>query len=565
MGCGAGATGKYAGTIHVAPAEKAHEKTLLQADLFAEDISPKSPPSTRVRNRSHEVSVTKDIVAIPQSACRERMGKNLGVDVAQKGQGAHIKVISSDSSFENAGGNGDMGDNLGVAAEDGDALPPPSPYTPGVQRMGVDPFLQQFFVGGEHDFGNFSIAGTIFPYSSFIARLYNLVRSFGFRKDHIMPSRAFCSDESQGAALMLLTKHFGIFPFNHGLVGGIVAVEWHAPHAHHGDDLVIVSASHVGYNPEAGEWGMYRRVRCRDHGAVGGCSSFSPTCGAMHATVEKYAKEFRYAQANIFIDHRDEETHIFIDNDLLQLRPEALLRLRLDQLLEPGNVTQHSIANAVGWSVISTLSTRVEFLACQSLHKRLKNEGWQLGCKSPIGSFLREDFFHFSGPANPGQLEANLLPHMPTIVCSPMPMLVAAIFNTQREFDRTYRSIIRADCYQGRDLFFISGLNIDISPSEGNRRLPILNFIPWAALLLRKDGTHTIFEQEDLVKMLMSVSSRNRDEINLESSCTDDHVTTNFVVPDGKSIRKLKRVDSMKTESADMDANHDGSTSPIID
>ena len=46
-----------------------------------------------------------------------------------------------------------------------------------------------------------------------------------------MPSRAFCSDESQGAALLHMTKHFGIFPFNHGLVGGIVAVEWHTPHA----------------------------------------------------------------------------------------------------------------------------------------------------------------------------------------------------------------------------------------------------------------------------------------------------------------------------------------------
>ena len=57
-----------------------------------------------------------------------------------------------------------------------------------------------------------------------------------------MPSRAFCSDESQGYPIILITKHFGTFPFNHGLVGGIVATDRHAPHSHHGKDLVIIQA-----------------------------------------------------------------------------------------------------------------------------------------------------------------------------------------------------------------------------------------------------------------------------------------------------------------------------------
>ena len=79
-----------------------------------------------------------------------------------------------------------------------------------------------------------------------------------------MPSRAFCSDESQGYPIILIAKHFGTFPFNHGLVGGIVATDRHGPHAHHGKDLVIIQASHVGYDPESGRFGVYRRLQTED-------------------------------------------------------------------------------------------------------------------------------------------------------------------------------------------------------------------------------------------------------------------------------------------------------------
>lgn len=97
---------------------------------------------------------------------------------------------------------------------------------------------------------DFHIAGMMLRYSSFIPRLYNLCRSLGFKTGKIMPSRAFCSDENQGYPIILITKHFGVFPFNHGQVGGIVATDRHAPHAEHGRDMVIIHASHVGYDPE---------------------------------------------------------------------------------------------------------------------------------------------------------------------------------------------------------------------------------------------------------------------------------------------------------------------------
>lgn len=45
------------------------------------------------------------------------------------------------------------------------------------------------------------------------------------------------------------------------LVAVIVATDRHAPHAHHGKDLVIIQASHVGYDPKKGRFGVYRRLQ----------------------------------------------------------------------------------------------------------------------------------------------------------------------------------------------------------------------------------------------------------------------------------------------------------------
>ena len=83
-------------------------------------------------------------------------------------------------------------------------------------------------------------------YSQFVPRLYNYCLSLGFQRDRMMPSRAFCSDESQGYPVILIAQHFGTCPFDHGRVGGKVAINRHGPYAHHGEDLVIIQASHVG-------------------------------------------------------------------------------------------------------------------------------------------------------------------------------------------------------------------------------------------------------------------------------------------------------------------------------
>ncbi|MFN2338306.1 MAG: hypothetical protein ABR544_04970, partial [Gammaproteobacteria bacterium] len=93
---------------------------------------------------------------------------------------------------------------------------------------------------------DFHVEGMMMRYSVFVPKLYNYCKSLDFEAGMIMPSRAFCSDENQGFPIILITKHFGAFPFNHGQVGGVVATDRHGPHAHHGKHLVIIQASHVG-------------------------------------------------------------------------------------------------------------------------------------------------------------------------------------------------------------------------------------------------------------------------------------------------------------------------------
>lgn len=112
----------------------------------------------------------------------------------------------------------------------------------------------------QSNFHSFQIDDYAMRYSVFAPRLFNDCLSLGMEPNKIMPSRAFCSDENQGYPIILIAKHFGSFPFNHGRVEGIVTTDRHGPHAHHGKDVVIIQASHVGYEPATEQFGMYRRV-----------------------------------------------------------------------------------------------------------------------------------------------------------------------------------------------------------------------------------------------------------------------------------------------------------------
>ncbi len=106
---------------------------------------------------------------------------------------------------------------------------------------------------------------------------------------------------------------------------------------------------------------------------------------------------------------------------------------------------------------------------------------------------------------------------MPWIVTHPAPALAAAQITTQSEFDRTYRTIIAEEGYRNRNLIFISGINIDISP-RNDQIFPLTKFIPWAAYVQQSDGNHFILEQQELFDTLIKFDSHNKEEIDLEEA-----------------------------------------------
>ncbi len=359
----------------------------------------------------------------------------------------------------------------------------------------------------QHALGDFCIEDMMLRYSCFIPRLYNWCKSLGFEAGKIAPSRAFCSDESQGYPLILMVKHFGAFPFNHGRVGGIVSISRHGPHAAHGKDMLIIQASHVGYDPHTGAFGRYRRLQteqCRD----------SSSCGKISHILRWYLQHYNFAKNNILLERQGDDYLIHIDNQLLNQNKAEGLFLNLELLVAP---------DADGLLLpLHSRSTAKTFLVAESLLLEINAEHWLQNGSCAIGSKLGAELFRFKrdiddDASDPNRLELNLLPAMAYIVTSSEPMLTAAQVNTQVEFDRVYRSIVNGSNYKGKNLLFIAGLNIDISP-ELDQVFPLTKFVPWAAYVQTADGEQYLLEQHELFDTLELQSSENPDSIDLEDA-----------------------------------------------
>jgi len=351
---------------------------------------------------------------------------------------------------------------------------------------------------------DFTIEARYFAYNSFVPRLYNWCQELGFEAGNIMPSRAFCSDESQGYPVILLAKHFATFPFNHGRVGGIMALDRHGPHAHHGKDLMIVHASHVGYHPETHNFGIYRRWQTEQ-------SNCSSNCGKIDGTLAWYLEQYKFAQDHILVDMRDDECHLTIDSKYLSNSADNSLILHLDKMLEQ---------DANGEMLpLSTTSTSSIFRASNEFYELIRHSFATTDGVVPIGKALLADFFIFQINANDDlyQLEANLISAMPKIVTSNEPLLAAAQANTQAEFDRSYRSISQESEYQEHNLLYIAGLNIDISPKEG-QLFSATKFVPWAAYVQLKTGERYVLEQDALFDLLNQQSEENSAQISIDEA-----------------------------------------------
>ena len=351
--------------------------------------------------------------------------------------------------------------------------------------------------------GNLRLGGMAIRYSQFAPQLYNYCLSLGFSRRLMMPSRAFCSDESQGYPVILLAQHFGTFPFDHGRVGGKVATDRHGPHAHHGEDLVIVQASHVGYDAERQNFGVYRRART----AQGG---FGANCGKLSAVLHWYEQEYADAGRHVQLQLLDGAPVVTIDNALLDTNRAEGLFLHLDHLIDPAKPAPLRI-----------MSTSKSFAPAPALLALVAAEEWQNPARN-LGNRLPADFFYFRrqpviGPEGHDLLEEALASAMPVLVTSPNPALDVARYHTQIEFDRTYRSIRREPAYESKNVLFVSGLNIDVSPCD-DLLFPLTKFVPWAAYAQLRDGRRILLEQEALLEALTAQPTQNPDRISFDAA-----------------------------------------------
>jgi len=355
--------------------------------------------------------------------------------------------------------------------------------------------------------GGFKIKNMMMRYNLFMPRLYNWCKSLGFDAGKIMPSRAFCSDESQGYPIIMIAKHFGTFPFNHGQVGGIVATDRHGPHSAHGQDLLIIQASHVGYEPQSKEFGIYRRLQTTDQ-------QCGPNCGKVADVISWYQTEYRFAQQKILLHTYKGQHCIIVDNQLLNDRRDEGLLLFLNKLIK-------SDANGQ-FTPLNILSTSQVFRVSETLLNKMGTSAFVGSAPQAIADKLTADLFYFKRnisqvEENTHHLEHNLIRYMPQIISAASPHLIAAQINTQIEFDRTFRTLVKNDDYHGKKVLFIAGLNIDISPAA-DQLFPLTKFVPWAAYLQNSDGSSSMFEQDELVQQLAQQSTENPDQINLEDA-----------------------------------------------
>ena len=369
--------------------------------------------------------------------------------------------------------------------------------------------------------GGFQVHDMMMRYNLFMPRLLNWCKSLGFEPGKIMPSRAFCSDESQGYPIILITKHFGTFPFNHGVVGGIVATDRHGPHAAHGQDMLIIQASHVGYDPETKVFGTYRRAQTTH-------TECSTSCGKIHNVISWYKNEYEFAQHNILLHNDNGEKIVVIDNQLLRDDREDGLFLRLDKF-----ITTDAEGHPVSMKMLSTAKV---FAPAPGLIAHIGEASFNGITPKPVGTKLAPDMFYFKRnipdlEEGAHHLEHNMIRYMPQIVTAPSPVLMAAQINTQIEFDRTFRTIVKEHDYKGKKVLFISGLNIDISP-QSEQIFPLTKFVPWAAYVQDRDGFYYTLEQQELVQVLSQQSTDNADQIDLE-----------------QAIQVMSKVDEVKLET----------------
>jgi hypothetical protein len=255
----------------------------------------------------------------------------------------------------------------------------------------------------------------------------------------------------------------------------------------------------VGYDPETGDFGIYRRLQTEKH-------EMAEDCGAICGVLHWYQEEYDFACQQILLDRDGGKYLVIIDNQLLREDRQEGVFLKLEQLVS-------------SQKVVHSFSTAKSFMASDSLVK-LMGENWPEK-KTAIGKNFFSELFYFKRKTDDlvasGLLNRNLIDAMPAIISSESAPLTAAQVNTQIEFDRTFRTIVKEKAYRGKKIMFISGIHIDISPRE-EQLFPLTKFVPWAAYIQNENGEGYTLEQQELYDILQEQSEENPHKIDLTAA-----------------------------------------------
>jgi len=366
--------------------------------------------------------------------------------------------------------------------------------------------------------GFVSVEETAIGYARFMPRFYNWCKSLGMTPGRMLPSIGFCADENQGYATTLILKHFGTWPFNHGYIGGILALDRHGPHAAHGEDMVIFCAPHVGYDPETKKFGTYRRSQ-----VVNEDQQFSTCCGKIAGVLSPYQEQYEKTLGRIRVKIEGDSTVLVSLSDSISrdATDGHYLCIEYDEVLAPRALEnpRYKESTATVYEASERFAGNIrEALAVQSIEEKRQ---WQSLEVSPLREALSPYMFYFMAPPLDGEehrLERLLLPNMPLVLNGPWaPDLMCAVLCCQAEFGRAVHSVEYEPSYKGKNLVVVSGVNIDCSPSkESGSAFPSTVFLPWAAYAQLADGTRRVLEQEDFVKEMAAQSEQNSDAIDIE-------------------------------------------------
>lgn len=342
--------------------------------------------------------------------------------------------------------------------------------------------------------------GMSLDYSDFVPRLYNFCHSAGLARRKLSLGTAFCADQDQGRAALLLTKHFGAYPIEIGSADATLALRDAEKWMGRSNDIVLLQAGHVlNISTTTFHAGSSRSLTEPGEPPSG--------CGALTRVLAWYLREYQDALSHVRFHLVHGRRLVEIDTVLLERNGRDGLCLSLDRLAEK--------APSGSFKTNFESDLKVTFHANISLPAKLFEGENTRSCK-----VLDPEWFSFNTSESKVEMalkcaEVNLRDQMPYIVSAQDPLFTAAEINIQKEFDANAQRIRVSSAAKGKRLVYLAGINVE-APYRGGKHLSETEFLPWQVYIQDDEGKCEVLNQVAFMRRLREVSPVNPDTINLD-------------------------------------------------